>query len=103
MAGLVLLGAVGATCGVVAAGSAFEWTNSPGYRDGVINFDRSIYPRCLECLSSGFQSVADFNVLNRYQSIAVLLGITCVLFFFQAEDGIRDHCVTGVQTCALPI
>src|SRR5438034_8639475 len=24
-------------------------------------------------------------------------------FFFQAEDGIRDHCVTVVQTCALPI
>src|SRR5438034_242044 len=24
-------------------------------------------------------------------------------FLFQAEDGIRDHCVTGVQTCALPI
>src|SRR5437588_5589702 len=24
-------------------------------------------------------------------------------FFFQAKDGIRDHCVTGVQTCALPI
>src|SRR5499427_2139402 len=24
-------------------------------------------------------------------------------FFFQAEDGIRAHCVTGVQTCALPI
>src|SRR5699024_11220915 len=28
----------------------------------------------------------------------------CVLFFFfQAEDGIRDRNVTGVQTCALPI
>src|SRR5690606_41022408 len=26
-----------------------------------------------------------------------------VLFFFQAEDGIRDFHVTGVQTCALPI
>src|SRR5260364_472012 len=25
------------------------------------------------------------------------------LFFFQAEDGIRDELVTGVQTCALPI
>ena len=25
------------------------------------------------------------------------------LFFFQAEDGIRDTSVTGVQTCALPI
>src|SRR5436190_24194247 len=29
----------------------------------------------------------------------ILIGF----FFFQAEDGIRDHCVTGVQTCALPI
>src|SRR5690606_39705669 len=29
---------------------------------------------------------------------------TCIpLFFFQAEDGIRDFHVTGVQTCALPI
>src|SRR6266567_2017345 len=27
----------------------------------------------------------------------------CFLFFFQAEDGIRDLTVTGVQTCALPI
>src|SRR5256885_9487251 len=29
--------------------------------------------------------------------------ISCVFFFFQAEDGIRDYKVTGVQTCALPI
>src|SRR5688500_19952698 len=26
-----------------------------------------------------------------------------LIFFFQAEDGIRDYKVTGVQTCALPI
>ena len=30
-------------------------------------------------------------------------GFLFGFFFFQAEDGIRDHCVTGVQTCALPI
>src|SRR5215203_7210957 len=29
--------------------------------------------------------------------------ILCFFFFFQAEDGIRDIGVTGVQTCALPI
>src|SRR5207249_7100160 len=29
--------------------------------------------------------------------------IRCFSFFFQAEDGIRDRNVTGVQTCALPI
>src|SRR2546430_13282524 len=30
-------------------------------------------------------------------------GVPRVIFFFQAEDGIRDLTVTGVQTCALPI
>src|SRR2546426_5448664 len=30
-------------------------------------------------------------------------GMFRVFFFFQAEDGIRDYKVTGVQTCALPI
>src|SRR5256886_11046862 len=29
--------------------------------------------------------------------------VRCGVFFFQAEDGIRDLTVTGVQTCALPI
>src|SRR5699024_5157213 len=31
------------------------------------------------------------------------LIVLCSCFFFQAEDGIRDRNVTGVQTCALPI
>src|SRR5207245_8205524 len=36
-------------------------------------------------------------VLERFVAQGVLI------FFFQAEDGIRDATVTGVQTCALPI
>src|SRR5689334_24614004 len=41
-------------------------------------------------------------------SLVMLLSIKLVafflfFFFFQAEDGIRDGTVTGVQTCALPI
>src|SRR5256885_6184352 len=45
----------------------------------------------------------------RYKSmIALMLHSHIVIvffcfFFFQAEDGIRDYKVTGVQTCALPI
>src|SRR5260370_26225536 len=34
---------------------------------------------------------------------AVAITCCCFFFFFQAEDGIRDSSVTGVQTCALPI
>src|SRR2546430_9049988 len=37
-------------------------------------------------------------VMCRVRHVGVLL-----FFFFQAEDGIRDLTVTGVQTCALPI
>src|SRR5205807_6773377 len=32
-----------------------------------------------------------------------VLAFVLFFFFFQAEDGIRDYKVTGVQTCALPI
>src|SRR5690606_40397743 len=51
-------------------------------------------------------------ILSRLMIPLELLITTCFLissslhwifFFFQAEDGIRDFHVTGVQTCALPI
>src|SRR2546427_7799364 len=35
--------------------------------------------------------------------VHVQFCVTLFFFFFQAEDGIRDLTVTGVQTCALPI
>src|SRR5476649_2257236 len=38
-----------------------------------------------------------------FYGIAVALVGDGTVFFFQAEDVIRGHCVTGVQTCALPI
>src|SRR5258706_10928101 len=46
--------------------------------------------------------------IGPYMSVMALLlvGRGCswfFFFFFQAEDGIRDWSVTGVQTCALPI
>src|SRR3989449_5795410 len=41
---------------------------------------------------------------TRYESGVEISGIiNFFFFFFQAEDGIRDVAVTGVQTCALPI
>ena len=46
---------------------------------------------------SGVYSVGGSHVYK-----CVLLFVV-LFFFFQAEDGIRDWSVTGVQTCALPI
>src|SRR3712207_2879973 len=58
--------------------------------------------------------VSDLNTLRLFEGAARHLSVkvedeeqgvtrTVVSFFFQAEDGIRDIGVTGVQTCALPI
>src|SRR6266496_6317884 len=41
--------------------------------------------------------------LKRDHSNIIALSKTAEFFFFQAEDGIRDLYVTGVQTCGLPI
>src|SRR5258707_1265465 len=44
------------------------------------------------------------STLSLYVILIVLYPEVCISFsFFQAEDGIRDIGVTGVQTCALPI
>src|SRR2546430_13249202 len=45
-------------------------------------------------------SLAWFDLLS---CILILYVRFIFFFFFQAEDGIRDLTVTGVQTCALPI
>src|SRR2546430_9019377 len=54
-----------------------------------------------------YQCSNHYNVdrLCRVYSFSQSIDIRfeCVVFFFQAEDGIRDLTVTGVQTCALPI
>src|SRR5260221_8842775 len=53
----------------------------------------------LASMSGDFIAAHSASVAVRYGSLIRRV----LLFFFQAEDGIRDHCVTGVQTCALPI
>src|SRR5256884_3142432 len=55
---------------------------------------QSMQCRCFHCLPA-----AKFY---NFVSLLILFFIK-FFFFFQAEDGIRDVAVTGVQTCALPI
>ncbi|HEV7992032.1 MAG TPA: multiheme c-type cytochrome [Gemmatimonadaceae bacterium] len=54
-----------------------KWINSPGYLDGSVNFGRPATPRCLECHSTWFQTRADSQLSNRYDTTTAILGITC--------------------------
>src|SRR5437868_3766756 len=58
-----------------------------------------------EMLVPGRVSVFDVSVANDFVKNLVTADLLrkTFAFFFQAEDGIRDRNVTGVQTCALPI
>jgi hypothetical protein len=51
------------------------WINSPGYRDGVANFDRPIVPRCLECHATYFEATPP--PFNRYYRDGFVVGLTC--------------------------
>src|SRR5260221_8909530 len=60
----------------------------------------------MEVVVPGFREPHLTGPSSREAAVAVehcVHGVVEFVFFFQAEDGIRDHCVTGVQTCALPI
>src|SRR3989449_8065189 len=48
-------------------------------------------------------SVTSTRQLSQMTRLCLMLVYFRQFFFFQAEDGIRDVAVTGVQTCALPI
>ncbi len=52
-----------------------EWMNSPGYPDGLPNFDKPIIPRCLECHATYIESLPP--PLNHFDRASAVLGITC--------------------------
>ena len=53
------------------------WVHSPGYEEGVVNFNRPVPPRCLECHASFFESLSDSPLENRYNRSNHILGISC--------------------------
>ncbi|HEX6923831.1 MAG TPA: multiheme c-type cytochrome [Longimicrobiaceae bacterium] len=53
------------------------WANSPGYRDGVANFNRPVPPRCLECHSTYAASLPSLGGGNRYDTASLVPGISC--------------------------
>lgn len=51
------------------------WAHSPGFDDRVVNFNRPVLPRCLECHASSFEALKDSD--NHYNRTNYLLGISC--------------------------
>src|SRR3989440_2547819 len=66
---------------------------------------KTLYPVPLTCRFVGerVEDITRIRLVEKYYRAWSSYACCSVFFFFQAEDGIRDLIVTGVQTCALPI
>ena len=65
------------------------WVNSPGYRDGVANFERPIIPRCLECHATYSEALPPPP--NRYRPAGVVVGITCEKCHGPGESHVQHY------------
>jgi hypothetical protein len=54
-----------------------QWVNSPGYLDGVADFDRPIVPRCFECHATYIHPLSLSPNQYRYEKTGYVLGISC--------------------------
>src|SRR2546430_2710904 len=101
---------------VVSVGADIAFAADPKFFDCLVRLESSSVPPTLQTayvvypldsrLDGGYETVKDcvtIDVLTRTPCNNVCVGVMVWSFFFQAEDGIRDLTVTGVQTCALPI
>src|SRR5256885_748830 len=99
---------------VVSVGADIAFDADPKFFACLVRFESSSFPTTLPTAydvypldgrhDGGYYTVKDcvtIDVLPRTPGNNVYVGF--MVFFFQAEDGIRDYKVTGVQTCALPI
>jgi hypothetical protein len=54
-----------------------QWINSPGYKNGTMNFSRAVTPRCLECHATSIKALSPDPLANHYERQSLRPGITC--------------------------
>ena len=69
--------------------ASLGWVNSPGYRDGIADFDRLIIPRCLECHATYFESRPP--PINRYSPAGYSLGIHCEVCHGPGQEHVKQE------------
>jgi hypothetical protein len=74
--------------------SLHGWTNSPGYAKGIINFDRPIVTRCLECHSSYISDVPQQSAIRQqpeFNKNSLIYGIDCERCHGPAAEHVEFH------------
>jgi hypothetical protein len=54
-----------------------RWINSPGYKDGTMNFSRPVIPRCMECHATSIRATSPDPLANHYDPATLVTGLEC--------------------------
>lgn len=68
-----------------------RWINSPGYKDGSMNFSRAVIPRCLECHATYIKPLSPDPLGNEYEQNSLVLGISCERCHGPGADHVALH------------
>jgi hypothetical protein len=72
-----------------------RWINSPGYKDGTMNFSRAVTPRCLECHATFIEPRSPDPLTNEYNNASLALGIFCERCHGPGANHIARHQAEG--------
>ena len=68
-----------------------RWINSPGYKNGTMNFTRAVTPRCLECHATYITPRSLDPLTNRYEPQSLVTGIACERCHGPGADHVAQH------------
>ena len=77
-----------------------RWINSPGYKNGTMNFARPITPRCMECHASFIQQALSDISTNHYLKDSLVTGITCERCHGSGKEHVALHTVPRIPATA---
>lgn len=82
---------------------ARRWINSPGYVDGIVDFERVVVPRCLECHATRFTIDTSLGATRARYGTDYMLGVSCSTCHGNGREHVAWHTANPGDTLAREI
>jgi len=82
---------------------ARRWINSPGYVDGIVDFERVAVPRCLECHATRFTIDTSLGAARARYGSDYMLGVSCSKCHGDGREHVTWHTANPGDTVARDI
>jgi hypothetical protein len=80
-----------------------RWINSPGFKNGTMNFSRAAIPRCLECHATQIVARSPDPLSNHYDPTSLVTGISCERCHGAGTEHIAFHQAKKTTAAGAPV